>query len=410
MSVSNETADVVRLADVNLFDPAFHTGDPHPLWRVMRERAPLHRQVLADGRAFWNVTRYHDVCRVLGNHRQFTSERGSLLSQLGTVDAAAGRMLVSTDPPRHLQLRRPLASLFAQPAAEALRGRIRHGVRGLFSAAPVAGSWDLAVDVQQLPLVAAAAVMDLPESDWPDLIRWTGMAAAPSDPEFSVGSTAATLAIAHHELFDYFAGQVRGRREHPGDDVISHLLSMQAGDGLLTREEVIFNCYSILLGANATTPHTVSGTVLALVERPGLLSELTGHPEAAPDLVEEGLRWTSAASSFLRHAVVDTELSGGMVRAGEAVAAWVGAANRDSRIFPDPDRFDPARRNNRHIAFGHGPHYCLGATLARVTLQEFFAEFLETCVSIQLAGQPRRLASNFIAGLTHLPLSVRRRA
>jgi cytochrome P450 len=227
------------------------------------------------------------------------------------------------------------------------------------------------------------------------------MAAAPADRGLCVRNPAATLAIAHHGLFEYFAGQVRRRTAGSGDDLIGLLMSMLAGGERLRPEEVIYNCYSLLLGANATTPHVAAGTVLALIEHPQSDVRARG---SVPDLVEEGLRWTSPANSFLRYARRDVELSGGLVRSGEAVAVWVGAANHDATVFPRPYDFDPGRQNNRHIAFGYGPHYCLGAPLARMTLRIFFAELFRMFGRIELGGPVRHLASNFIAGITHLPV------
>ncbi|MFH7334830.1 cytochrome P450 [Streptomyces sp. KHY 26] len=394
-------------AAADLFDPEFHaSGDPHAVWAHLREHAPLHRQVLPDGRRFWSVTRYDDVCRVLGDHREFTSERGSVLTQLGHDDVSSGKMLVSTDPPRHGLLRRPLNRRLTARALADWEGRIRRAVTEFLSPALGGGVWDVAGRAYRLPMTVAGALMGVPEEDWDDLVRWTAMAAAPDDAEFSVGSGAATLAVAHHQTFDYFASQVRARRRaEPAEDLIGHLMSMSAGDAPLTDEEVIYNCYSILLGANATTPHTVSGTLLALSEHPDQLRKAAGDPAAVvPTLVEEGLRWTSPASSFLRYAVTDTELAGSRVAAGDAVAAWIGSANRDERVFTDPYRFDVLREDNRHLAFGHGPHYCLGAPLARITFRILFDEFFRVFRSVETAGPARHLRSVFIAGLTHLPV------
>ncbi|WP_338700447.1 cytochrome P450 [Streptomyces sp. Q6] len=397
-------------AAADLFDPEFHaSGDPHALWAHLREHAPLHRQVLPDGRWFWSVTRYDDVCRVLGDHREFTSERGSVLTQLGHDDVSSGKMLVSTDPPRHSELRRPMNRKVTARALADWEDRIRRAVTEFLAPALDGGAWDVAERAYRLPMTVAGALMGVPEKDWDDLVRWTAMAAAPDDAEFRIGSPAATLAVAHHQTFEYFAAQVRERRkrsgEGPAEDLIGHLMTMSAGDAPLTDEEVIYNCYSILLGANATTPHTVSGTLLALSEHPDQLRKAAGDPDAViPSLVEEGLRWTSPASSFLRYAVQDTELAGGRVAAGDAVAVWVGSANRDERVFADPYRFDVLRDDNRHIAFGYGPHYCLGAPLARITFRVLFDEFFRAFRSVETAGPARHLRSVFIAGLTHLPV------
>jgi cytochrome P450 len=260
-----------------------------------------------------------------------------------------------------------------------------------------------------LPMAVAGLLMGLPEQDWARLVQWTNMAAAPEDPEFRLASAGATLAVAHHQLFQYFAEQVERRRGTEGEDAIGLLMTMQAGQNPLSTQEIVVNCYSILLGATATTPHTVAGTVLALIENPEQFEAVRDDRSLLPGLVEEGLRWTSPANSFLRYAVEDVELSGGLVLAGSAVAVWVGSANRDDEVFADPYRFDVTRADNRHIAFGFGPHYCLGAAVARLTLRVFFEEVFDTVTEFRLAGEPRHLVSNFVAGLSSLPVSTRSR-
>ncbi|TNH22699.1 cytochrome P450 [Micromonospora orduensis] len=404
-----ELAGTIDLDQVNLFDPAFFaTRDPHPVWAEMRRHAPLHRQTLPDGRAFRSVTRYADACRVLGQSEEFTSLRGNLLNQLGRDDPAAGQMLVATDPPWHGHLRRPLAGLFAGRAVARTEDLVRRAVGELLAAAEPGTQWDLAHEAALLPMAVAGHLMDISAEHWSRLVGLTSMAAAPDDPAFRTVNANATLAIAHHELFSFFAGEADRRAGTAGDDAIRLLIGMRASDRRLTREEVAVNCYSLLLGANATTPHTISGTVLALLARPEQLRMVREDRSRIPALVEEGLRWTSAASSFLRHAVKDVELSGGSVGAGEAVAVWIGAANRDEEVFSTPETFDVRRTPNRHLAFGYGPHYCLGAAVARLTLRLFFEEALDLMPSWEVAAAARPLASNFIAGYSSVPLRTRR--
>jgi cytochrome P450 len=394
-----EMTDVpdIELAEVDLFDPEFFAdGEPHPVWAALRTRAPLHRQELSDGRAFWSVTRYRDVCRVLGDHRAFTSTRGSLLHQLGKGDSAAGRMLVATDPPHHTRLRRPLHVALSPSGVDSYVDDVHRAVAQVLRPARLPGTWDVAEQAALLPMAVIGALLGLPRPDWSQLARWTAMAAAPHDETLRVRSTATTLAIAHHGIFDYFT-----RRIASGDPV------GLVADVELTEEEIVYNCYSLLLGATATIPHAVTGTVLALVQDP---EQIADAAQDVPRLVEEGLRWASPANSFLRHAVTDAELAGGQVRAGDAIAVWIGSANRDDSVFADPYRFVATRQNNRHIAFGFGPHYCVGAALARVILRVFFTELLATVSSIELAGPVRHLSSLFVAGTTHLPVHTLPRA
>ena len=395
-----ERSATVDLDAVNLFDADLYAdGDPHSVWAALRERAPLHRQVLPDGRSFASVTRYRDACRVLGNTREFTSERGSLLNQLGHGDASAGQMLVSSDPPKHTDLRRPLQRALSPRALAAAADRVRAAAAKVLEPGLDGEPFDLATAAYHFPMMFTGALMGFPEPDWPDLVRWTTMAASPEDPATQIRNAGATLAIAHHELFHYFAGQVKTRPNGSGD-----LLDILAWG--YTDAEAVYNCYSLLLGANATTPHAFTGTVLALLNHPDQYALAREDTTLVASLVEEGLRWTSPASSFLRHATEDVTLSGGPVRAGEAVAVWVGSANRDADVFDDPFRFDVRRARNTHISFGVVPHYCLGAHLARMALRALCTEFLTRVESIELTGPIRHTRSNFVAGISSMPVRM----
>ncbi|MEV7189632.1 cytochrome P450 [Kitasatospora sp. NPDC093102] len=400
------------LGRVDLFDLDLYTsGDPHPIWDAMRARAPLHHQVLPDGREFWSVTRYEDVCRVLGDHREFTSERGTVVTHLGTDDVAAGLLMTSTDPPRHTEVRRAIGARLTARAVAGWQDRIRQAVVRFLEPALGGGDWDLAEQALLLPAMVTGPLLGIPERDWAELVQLTAMVTAPSDPHFQHGSQAATLAIAHHELLAYVTAWVRRRRSAGGADgsLLDHLMNVRVGGAPLTDEEIAYDGYSILLGANVTTPHTVSGTVLALVERPEQFAKAQADPSLVAGLVEEGLRWTSPACNFMRYATGATRIGGGTVPAGGAVVAWIGSANRDESQFTDPHGFDVTRSRNRHVAFGFGPHYCIGAPLARMTLRIFFEEMLQRFGSIELAGEPQHLRSYFIAGMTHLPLVARKR-
>ncbi|APU21371.1 cytochrome P450 [Actinoalloteichus sp. GBA129-24] len=403
----------IDLARVDLFDlDLYSLGDPHPIWEVMRSKAPLHHQVLPDGREFWSVTRYDDVCRVLGEYQTFTSERGTVVTHLGVDDVAAGRLLTSTDPPRHTQVRRAIGARLTARAVASWQDRIRQAVVRFLEPALDGGTFDLAERAHRLPMIVAGPLLGIPERDWDELVQLTAMVTAPSDPHFLLGNEAATLAISHHELVTYITEWVARRRSGEGGDgsLLDHLMTVHAGGAPLTDEEIALDGYSLLLGANVTTPHTVSGTVLALAERPEQFAKAQANSSLVPNLVEEGLRWTSAACNFMRYAVSDTRIGGGTVPAGSAVVAWIGSANRDESRFTDPHEFDIVRGNaNHHVAFGFGPHYCVGGPLARMTLRVFFEELLQRFAAIDLDGEPRHLRSYFIAGMTHLPIAVQKR-
>jgi cytochrome P450 len=403
----------IDLDAVDLFDLDLYTsGDPHPVWDLMRAKAPLHHQVLPDGREFWSVTRYEDVCRVLGDHREFTSERGTVPTHLGQDDVAAGVLMTSTDPPRHTEVRRPLGSKLTARAVRSWEDSIRRTVVRFLEPALDGEVFDLAERALLLPAIVTGPLLGIPDKDWAELVQLTAMVTAPSDPHFQLGSEAATLAISHHELVTYVTEWVKRRRASgdQDDSLLHHLMSVRPGGAPLSDEEIALDGYSILLGANVTTPHTVSGTVQALIERPEQFDKAQADPTLIPNLVEEGLRWTSAACNFMRYAVADVTIGGGTIPARGAVVAWIGSANRDAAQFADPHVFDITRANaKRQVAFGYGPHFCIGAPLARLTLRIFFEELLQRFGSIELAGEPQHLRSYFIAGMTHLPLVAQKR-
>ncbi|GAA1374807.1 cytochrome P450 [Streptomyces beijiangensis] len=413
MRLTPGPARAVDLGGVDLFDlDLYGSGDPHPVWDAMRAKAPLHHQVLPDGREFWSVTRHEDVCRVLGDHREFTSERGTVPTHLGQDDVAAGVLMTSTDPPRHTEVRRPLGSKLTARAVKSWEDSIRGTIRRFLEPALDGEPFDLAERALLLPAMVTGPLLGIPEKDWAELVQLTAMVTAPSDPHFRLGSEAATLAISHHELVTYVKEWVNHRRATGDEDdsLLHHLMSVRPGGAPLTDEEIALDGYSILLGANVTTPHTVSGTVQALIERPEQFAKAQADPGLIPNLVEEGLRWTSAACNFMRYAVDDVQIGGGTIPARGAVVAWIGSANRDESLFPDPHTFDITRANaKRQVAFGFGPHFCIGAPLARLTLRVFFEELLQTFGSIELAGEPEHLRSYFIAGMTHLPIAAQKR-
>jgi cytochrome P450 len=392
---------------IDLCDPLLYgAGDPHPIWAALRDRAPVHRQQLPDGRAFWSVTRYQEVNDVLRDHARFSSRQGTLLSVLGKPDPAADRMMVSSDPPIHTAMREPLARVLSHGALKSRGPQIRRVVQRMLAAMLDGGTWDVAKSAAAFPMAFTGTLMGLPESHWPMLSRLSMMAVAPDDPEYQQDGSHGAAAAAHHQLFGYFSGQARTKAGREGDDLISFLTRMEAAGRRLRHDEIIYNCYSLLLGANVTTPHAAAGTLLALTENPAEFRRLVTDPALIASAVEEGLRWVSPARHFMRHVIADTDVAGVRLAAGDAVVAWIGSANRDERVFADPYRFDVSRSPNRHVAFGFGPHYCIGAPLARIALRLFLEEFVAAVAEVRLAGPVERLHSNFTAGFRRVPIAA----
>ncbi|BFP56942.1 cytochrome P450 [Streptomyces griseus] len=398
----------VSAAVPDLTDPVLYSdGDPHRIFARLRQREPVSWSANGEGPGFWSVTKYRDADVVLRDHSLFTSERGTLLNILGTDDPAGGKQMAVTDPPKHTRLREPLQRALSMKAVERHRETIRTTVVRLIEPLAEDGAFDFAEAMVAMPMAVTGTLMGLPSADWPRLADLTTAAIAPDDPEYTLPlGPQATLETAHRELFAYFQDVVHQRRKAPGDDLISFLMSIEPGGRRMTPGEIMSNCYSLLLGANVTTPH-VASAAMATQTGTGVLEDWAAHPELTVGGTEEALRWASPANHFMRYAVQDVVLAEREIAAGEAVVVWLGSANRDEEVFADPFVFDIRRKPNRHIAFGIGPHYCVGHTVAKVTLRLLFGELLSRFEGFELVGEPERLRSNFVAGYKHLPIVAR---
>jgi cytochrome P450 len=389
-----------------LADPALYSqGDPHAVLRELREKDPVHWQSAdIDDGGYWVVTRYADVERVLRDHSVFTSERGTLLNLLGQHDPAAGHQLAATDPPAHDRMRVPLQrALSARPLAT-YADDVREGVRQLLAPLASGEPYDFAAAMLRLPLIALGLILGLPPEDHPRLILLATMATAEEDPEVQLaGGPTDTLRRSHRELFAYFSDLVRQRTRRPGDDLVSLMVTTEVNGEVPSSGSVISNCYSMLLGSVGTLPHVATAAVEELA-RSGGYEDWAAHPELLDSGVEEALRWATPASNFMRHARRPVELSGVRIEEGAAVVAYLASANRDARVFEDPDVFDVRRRPNRHLAFGVGHHYCVGSQLARLSLRVVFSELFALCSAITLAGEAERYRSRFLAGYKRLPV------
>jgi cytochrome P450 len=392
----------VDLGGIDLIDPfLFGDGEPHPIFAALRALHELHWQPVGE-LGFWSVARHADATAVLSDTDAFTSERGTLIGLLGSDDPASGGQMAVTDPPRHALLRRPIGQPLRARAVEGHLDRLRRQVRTLLAPLVDGETLNFARAMMELSTSVAGLVMGLPESDWPRLTTLATTAIAPDDPDFAApGGREATLALAHRELFAYFLDLVtdRRRRGADGTDLVSVLMSIRMEDGQPMPTGVILaNCYSLLMGASVTSPHVPISTLLHLIETGGYPDWATDERRLA-DGVEESLRWSSPANHFMRYATRDVKLSGSKICTGDAVVVWIGSANRDERVFNDPYRFTIARTPNPHIAFGAGPHYCVGHHAARQTLRLLFEEMGSTFEDFEAVAPARHLCSNFVAGI-----------
>jgi cytochrome P450 len=396
--------DDVNLVDVDLYG----SGDPHAIWTEHRRSSPVYWQQVGE-RGFWSISRHADISRVLREHKTFSSQRGTLLNLLGAGDPASGSQMAVTDPPRHGEMREPLQRALSIRAIDHYQDDIRALVAELLAPLADGGPFDLAASMANLPMAVTGTMMGIPREDWHSLTRAAIAALASDDPAYQVeGGPAETLRRSHREIFAYFHDAVVARRGNPGDDLIGTLLNIRVDGKSLSDGQIIANCYSLLIGAVVTTPQVVT-TAVAQLAGTGELDRWAADPALMNTAVEESIRWASPTNHFMRYVERDTKLAGVLIQAGEPVVVWLGSANRDERVFTNPFHFDIARRPNKHIAFGVGPHYCIGHTIARVTLRIAFAELLGRFTGIELAADPVRLRSNIIAGTRELLITGRRR-
>jgi cytochrome P450 len=397
----------VPLADIDLFEPErYRSGDQHPTWWTLRHQAPVWWHPRGHQTGFWCVTRYGDCERVLKDHRVFSSEGGTILASVGSPDPAGGRTISLMDPPRHTVLRTQAMRSFSHSVVRSRAGRIRAHVRDLVRRIED-GEQDFARLAQRLPMAVSGELMGIPERYWDRLAYWTAAGLVPEDPAYSQGEDVdATLRRAHHEIFACLLEVIQFARAHPGDDLVSALVRLAPDGRPMDDRTLMMNCYSFMAGANSTTPYVASHTLLALIERPAVWHQLAEDPGLIGALVEEGARWTSTPHHLVRRALTEVELGGVRIPAGDWVAAWLPSANRDEAIFADPYTFSLARGANPHLGFGAGPHYCIGAPLSRLALSMLFEELVTRFERIELAAPPRHLYSNWINGLTSMPIAV----
>jgi cytochrome P450 len=406
---------------------AYEKAVPYDLYARLRRESPVCRipepafGPWREGPGYWGVFRHADVKRVLRSPEDFSSHLGA--TQIRDPDTPADlafvqAMMLNMDPPAHTRLRRIVAAAFTPRAVRALEQTIKDRTRALFGA----GACDFVEVAADLPVWTLAHVMGVPEQDKRLLYDWASRVIGYQDADYAGLSTAEVgaltpmgrLAVASRPeprpgvnprskaaLEDMFA-YAHALADTPRESVMSAMR-----EGGLTEAEFENMFFLFAVAGNETLRNAIPGGLLTLLRHPAELARLRGDPSLLDSAVEEMLRYWPPVMDFRRTATRDLTLGGQRVQAGEKVVVYHASANRDPSVFGDPDRFDIARAPNDHLSFGFGPHFCLGAHLARVQLRAVFAELLGW--DVELTGLPRRLTSNFQNGLTRLPVRLTRR-
>ena len=373
--------------------------DPFPQYERMRATAPVFQD---DHSGSWHVFRYDDVQRVLSEHATFSSRMG------GDNPSGTGQLfassLITTDPPRHRQLRSLVTQAFTPKAVDALAPRIAGLTDELLAEIAGKGSADLIRDLAYpLPVIVISELMGIPSEDrerfkhWSDVIVSQTRTLPASETQDSTTS----------EMVEYFLALIDQRRSRPGTDLISSLLAAEIDGQKLTVPELLGFCALLLVAGNETTTNLIGNAVLCLAESPGTLERLLSEPALVPQALEEVLRFRSPVQSMYRVAVADTVVGDHLIPAGAPIVAWIGSANRDGQQFQRAAEFDVDRNPNRHLAFGHGIHFCLGAPLARLEARIALEALLSRLPGLSVASgaQLERMDSSIVYGLKELPVT-----
>ncbi|MEU3416993.1 cytochrome P450 [Streptomyces murinus] len=394
-------------ATVDLGDPDTFAGhDLDGFWRTLRDTAPVYWNPPAGGRrGFWVLSRYDDIMAAYRDDLNLTSERGNVLvTLLGGGDAGAGRMLAVTDGHRHHELRKILQRVLSPRVLSDVAAAVRANTRRLIREAVEAGGCDFAAEIaSRIPMTTISNLLGVPEQDRDHLLAQT-KAALSADTE-DVDETDSEMA--RNEILLYFMDMVEERRAAPGDDVISMLVASSIDGVPLSDEDIVLNCYSLIIGGDETSRLTMIDGVHTLAARPEQWRRLKDGEVAIDTAVDEVLRWASPTLHFGRTVVRETEVHGVRLRPGEIVTLWHASGNRDERVFERPGEFDLGRAPNKHLAFGYGPHFCLGSYLAKVEIAELLLALRDFTTGFEQTGEALRIRSNFLTGFSTLPVRFR---
>jgi cytochrome P450 len=395
---------------VQLLEPDV-LANPYPLYHRLRSEDPVHWDPYLHA---WVVTRYADVLSVF---QRFSSARTPTPDQLRALGlenlAPLAQVMVLQmlflDPPDHGRVRGLAAKAFTPRRVERLRAHIQEITDSLLHAVVASGKkeMDIIADLAYpLPAIVTAELLGVPTSDWKQLTVWSADFASVLGNFQHNPDHAPQVLRSLEEMIVYFRAAIRQQEREPRDGLIHALVNAEIDGDRLSEEEVIANTIVTMVGGQETTTNLIGNGLLTLLRNPAELGRLRADPGLLPTAVEELLRYESPSQQTARLAPADVELGGKTIRKRQAVIAVMGAANRDPERFPDPDRLDLGRQDNRHVAFAWASHFCFGAPLARIEGQTAFESVLRAMPNLQLKASPLTWRANLgLRGLNALPVS-----
>ncbi|OBH05740.1 cytochrome [Mycobacterium sp. E2699] len=399
-----------------LADPSAYADETrlHRALTHLRAHAPVSWVDVEGYKPFWAITKHADIMDIERQNDLFTNyPRPLLMVSEGEdvlraqMDAGIGlRTLIHMDDPHHRDMRKIGADWFRPKVMRDLKCRVDELAKIYVDKMVQKGpECDFVQEVAvNYPLYVILSLLGLPESDFPRMLKLTQEMFGGDDTEFQRGNSTEDILAVLLDFFNYFAALTASRREHPTEDLASAIANARI-DGEPLSDMDTASYYVIVASAgHDTTSAGIAGGMLALLESPGELARLQQDMGLMGTAVEEMIRWVVPVKEFMRTAQADTEVRGVPVAKGESVLLSYVSANRDEDVFTDPFRFDVGRDPNKHLSFGYGVHFCLGAALARMEINSFFSELVPRIKSIELAGAPELMATTFVGGLKHLPI------
>ena len=390
----------------NPFDPVTR-ADPYPIYRRLREEDPFHRSPLG----IWILSRYDDIVGMLRDPR-FSSDlrNADSLPLMQAPDLTEklerrSKVMLFSDPPNHTRLRSLVNKAFTPRVVESLRPRAQQIVDEILARVSPQGHMDLIADLAYpLPVIVIAEMLGVPPEDRDLFRQWSSDLARSLDPMLPPEMIDQIEASA--DSFDaYFTPLFEERRARPGGDLVSALVAAEESGDRLSHDELMATCILLLVAGHETTMNLIGNGMLALLRHPSEMERLRADPSLMQNAIEEMLRYDGTVQMTGRTATEDVEFSGVTIRRGEISILLVGAGNRDPERFTDPERLDVTRTDIRHLAFGAGAHYCLGAPLARVEAQIAFTELLRRLPGLRLATEAPEWRDNIVLrGMKSLPL------
>jgi len=399
-----------------LADPTAYADDArlHTALAHLRANNPVAWVDNPPYRPFWAITKHADIMAIERDNNLWLSEPRPLLSTAeaddvfkAQIEAGIGiRTLVHMDDPHHRKVRAIGADWFRPKSMRDLKTRVDElAKRYVDQMRDIGPECDFVTDIAvNFPLYVILSLLGLPEEDFPRMLRLTQEMFGGDDAEHQRGDTMDDMLAVLADYFAYFTKLTASRREHPTEDLASAIANGRIEGEPLSDMDTVSYYVIVASAGHDTTKDAISGGLLALIENPSELGRLRQNLDLMPTAVEEMIRWTTPVKEFMRTAADDTSVRGVPIAKGESVYLAYVSGNRDEEVFDEPFRFDVGRDPNKHVAFGYGVHFCLGAALARMEMNSLYTELIPRLESIELAGEPELAATTFVGGLKHLPI------